>query len=166
MHRWLGYLPAPQAGCPLLLLLAWMCVAAADGGAAPSAADGGQCDQRCKSIAFVRHAQGTHNLAEERTSLNPPDQVLLYASSGRKYWDAPLTEKGKAQCASLREQLTVNGSYSPPAAVGPEAVPLELIVTSSLRRAIQTAIHTFGRPPCTSNPGSLDPWSVPNASVV
>ena len=101
---------------------------------------------RCKTVSFVRHAQGTHNKAEEETLLQPPDQILLVQNSERKYWDAPLTALGRHQSLRRRQQLIDDNILAPPAeqTENEGATALQLVVTSTLRRAIQTAIHIFG----------------------
>jgi broad specificity phosphatase PhoE len=87
---------------------------------------------RCKALTLVRHAQGTHNRAEDATDLQPRDAVLLEEHSGRTYWDAPLTPDGEAQALALRRQV---------AAAAPR---VEIVVSSSLRRALQTATLALG----------------------
>ena len=92
----------------------------------PAAASYANVPLGCKSVAFVRHAQGTHNAAEDATELDPSDAVLLEANSGRTYWDAPLTPAGEQQARELRRQLEATAAPA-------------LVVSSSLRRALQTA---------------------------
>ncbi|CAG8020826.1 unnamed protein product [Penicillium olsonii] len=65
-------------------------------------------------IHFVRHVQGVHNL-------------------GHEFWyvtDPQITDKGKAQCAQLREDFPRHSS-------------IEMVVASPLRRAIHTALEGF-----------------------
>jgi phosphohistidine phosphatase SixA len=75
-----------------------------------------------KTFYFVRHAEATHN----RDS-----KIYHEFYSGKnlsdEYLDSPLTEKGIEQCKILKEQLQ-------------EKLPIpDLIISSSLSRAIQTA---------------------------
>ena len=105
-------------------------------------------------------AQGTHNAAEEVTKLEPPDRVLLEENSGRTYWDAPLTAKGQAQAAALRRSLQAERRLSPPAAASGGAdggaVPrLELVVSSTLRRALETATIVFDTASRNSKPAGV-----------
>ena len=105
-------------------------------------------------------AQGTHNAAEEVTKLEPPDAVLLEENSGRTYWDAPLTPKGQAQAAALRRSLQAERRLSPPAAASGgadgAAVPrLELVVSSTLRRALETATIVFDTASRNSKPAGV-----------
>ncbi|THY90442.1 PGAM-domain-containing protein [Aureobasidium pullulans] len=66
-----------------------------------------------KSLYFVRHAQGEHN-AQHDDSIS----------------DAILTPHGKSQCCDLKASFSHHDS-------------VELIVSSPLRRALQTAVHAF-----------------------
>ncbi|KAG9950372.1 phosphoglycerate mutase family protein, partial [Aureobasidium melanogenum] len=66
-----------------------------------------------KTLYFVRHAQGEHN-AQHDDSI--PDAVL--------------TPHGKSQCKDLRASFAHHDSMA-------------LIVSSPLRRALQTAVHAF-----------------------
>ena len=105
-------------------------------------------------------AQGTHNAAEEVTKLEPPDRALLEENSGRTYWDAPLTPKGQAQAAALRRSLQAERRLSPPAAASGgadgAAVPrLELVVSSTLRRALETATIVFDTASRNSKPAGV-----------
>jgi len=78
--------------------------------------------ETCKTIHFVRHAEGIHN----RDSREIPNfQTTL--SKTMVYWDAPLTPIGLEQSKQLA--LTVDNLILPP----------EIVVVSPLRRAIQTA---------------------------
>ncbi|KAK9851632.1 histidine phosphatase superfamily [Penicillium brevicompactum] len=65
-------------------------------------------------IHLVRHAEGVHNLSHE-------------------FWyvrDPQITDKGKAQCAKLRDEFLDHAN-------------VELIVASPLRRTIYTALEAF-----------------------
>jgi hypothetical protein len=86
----------------------------------------------CKEIHFIRHAQGTHNEAEERAEREglyaDGADILLEANSGTEYWDPRLTQKGVAQCKQLSKDFPV---------LDP---PLELVVVSPFYRTLQTAM--------------------------
>lgn len=109
----------------------------------PASAAGVELRPECKAVSIIRHAQGTHNAAEETTDLQPPDQVLLEKHSKRTYWDAPLTAEGKAQALALRGRLAAADAR------------VEVVVSSTLTRALQTAIIAFGEGP------DLPPLSLP-----
>jgi broad specificity phosphatase PhoE len=150
-----GAPPPPLLLLLLLLLLvvelppqvaaqeAQQCDAARGAGLTLSPAAAGQVRPECKAVTLIRHAQGTHNAAEQTTDLQPPDKVLLEEHSGRKYWDAALTAEGEAQALKLRDKLAA----APPR--------VEVVVTSTLRRALQTASIAFGEGP------DLPPLSLP-----
>jgi hypothetical protein len=121
LYRGASHLPQPSiAACALAVLLTAMAAAAAawpmqvppvlllpleeaEAGVSP------QCT-RSLEVHLIRHAQGTHNLAEEdahssgrhRASQEHTDLfkehgkawVLLEQVSGRAHWDAPLTDEG------------------------------------------------------------------------
>lgn len=76
----------------------------------------------CKTIHFVRHAEGIHN----RDSREIPDFATTLTKT-MAYWDSPLTPVGLEQCEKLA--LGVQNLTSPP----------DVVVVSPLRRAIQTA---------------------------
>jgi len=76
----------------------------------------------CKTIYFVRHAEGIHN-RDSREIPNFHDTL----SKTMAYWDAPLTSVGEAQGEALAEKVATL------------KVPPELVVVSPLRRAIHTA---------------------------
>lgn len=112
----------------------------------PGGADGGLDDDRDdaespsavrKIVHFQRHGQGTHNELYRRWTESkgrPPD---LSETDPRRnpmvtdaVLDAPLTEKGRDQCAERR-------------AVARELDGVEAVVVSPLTRALQTAHITF-----------------------
>ncbi|CZR58477.1 uncharacterized protein PAC_08369 [Phialocephala subalpina] len=68
-----------------------------------------------KRIYLVRHAQGEHNIAGPN-SLYVPDAIL--------------TPHGHTQCQHLQEAF-------------PNHASIEIVLSSPLRRAIQTAVHSF-----------------------
>lgn len=87
----------------------------------------------CKRLHLIRHAQGTHNLAEEKAKEEgtfPPGRsadILLEQVSGRQFLDPPLTNHGFEQCHELRRQL--KGRLE----------NLDLVVSSPSQRTLQTA---------------------------
>lgn len=76
-----------------------------------------------KIVHFVRHAEGHHNVAGRK---NP---VFGYMSE--ELVDAQLTPKGIEQCEALRQKAKSSLRN------------VELVVTSPLRRTMQTAMYTF-----------------------
>lgn len=76
-----------------------------------------------KIIHFVRHAEGTHNLAAQLES------VTAYLREDLE--DAELTEKGKKQCQELH--LDSSKKYQ----------NIQLVVVSPMNRTMQTALLSF-----------------------
>jgi len=78
--------------------------------------------ETCKTIHFVRHAEGIHNVASREMPgfHDGPSRTMVYH-------DAPLTSVGVGQGQALR--IKVEGLAAPP----------EVVVVSPLRRAIHTA---------------------------
>lgn len=72
----------------------------------------------CKTVYFVRHAQGVHNEAYERAF----DRAVY---TDEAYADAHLTEKGRAQCRAVAPSL--------------HGLPFEAAIVSPLTRTIETA---------------------------
>ncbi|KAE8444330.1 hypothetical protein EG329_000640 [Mollisiaceae sp. DMI_Dod_QoI] len=66
-----------------------------------------------KKIYLVRHAQGEHNITRDFT-----------------IFDSPLTPHGHTQCQQLQQTFPHHSS-------------VQIVLSSPLRRAIQTAIHSF-----------------------
>jgi len=97
--------------------------------------------ERCKRIFFIRHAEGTHNVAETESSYDPKEDVLREENSGMEYWDAHLTPLGKEQCATLKASIRGDGvwGYHKP-------LNLDLVVVSPLTRCLQTAVLSLGDP--------------------
>jgi hypothetical protein len=99
---------------------------------------------RSMEVHLIRHAQGTHNLAEEdahasgRHGASPEHArlfeahgkawVLLEQVSGRAHWDAPLTDEGWRQAVRLRREIETSGQS------------FDLVVASPMRRTLQTAL--------------------------
>lgn len=71
-----------------------------------------------QSIFLIRHGQSTHNVAWEATGTDP------------LYFDAPLSELGRRQVMEAQAVA--------------RRLEVELVVTSPLTRAIQTAVSLFG----------------------
>lgn len=98
----------------------------------PSAPDG----DNVKTVHFVRHGQGFHNLMAdiaskegrkwEQYSLKPENPYIM-----PEIYDAPLTEKGRQQ--ALKLQSVVEGLENQP----------ELVVLSPNCRALQTGVLVF-----------------------
>ena len=88
--------------------------------------------KQCKTVHFIRHGEGTHNR-----------DAKLYEDfyKGRHlspiYHDAPLTEAGMTQAEDLYRVLSTHKQ---------EVAKAELIVSSTLRRALQTARAAFPAP--------------------
>lgn len=105
----------------------------------------------CKTLHLIRHAQGYHNEAEEawaRDGHPRPADVLLRENSGMRYWDARLTPLGVEQSRALRARI---GGAAAAGAAGlwaldPCPLPLDVVVTSTLTRAVQTAHVALGAP--------------------
>ena len=90
-----------------------------------------------KIIHWIRHGEGTHNVAQREWRANPawdghsePYTIDNDPGPPFKYGDAELTELGVAQAKSL-----VDRTMAMPAP--------ELLVVSPLRRATQTGLHAF-----------------------
>ncbi|XP_008237055.1 PREDICTED: phosphoglycerate mutase-like protein 1 [Prunus mume] len=80
---------------------------------------------RCKTIHLVRHGQGIHNVegAKNYKKLMKPE-----------YFDAHLTPLGWQQVDNLRKHVHESGLSK----------RIELVITSPLLRALQTAVGVFG----------------------
>ncbi|KAH8923715.1 phosphoglycerate mutase-like protein, partial [Atractiella rhizophila] len=86
-----------------------------------------------KTIYIIRHAEGYHNLPP---SVDVPIPVDLH--------DPSLTPLGESQCATLNSSLV---SSSP--------LPVDLIVTSPIRRTLQTTLRVFDGHPTLKEKGAL-----------
>lgn len=97
--------------------------------------------ERCKRIFFIRHAEGTHNVAERESTFAPKENVLLAENTGTEHWDARLTKVGEEQCAALKGAIRGDGvwGYARP-------LNLDLVVVSPLTRCLQTAVQSLGDP--------------------
>jgi len=78
-----------------------------------------------KTVHFIRHARGFHNVAGER-------DIREYRNP--KYFDAHLTEMGWQQIRGLRKHLTT---------VKP-AFQVDLVIVSPMTRTLETACGLFG----------------------
>ncbi|KAH9621596.1 hypothetical protein KSS87_014680 [Heliosperma pusillum] len=80
---------------------------------------------RCKTLHFVRHAQGFHNVAGEKDH---------QAYSSYDYLDATLTPLGWDQVDNLRNHVQATGLSN----------KIDLVIVSPLTRTLQTAVGVFG----------------------
>ncbi|XP_025014027.2 phosphoglycerate mutase-like protein 1 isoform X2 [Ricinus communis] len=78
-----------------------------------------------KILHLVRHAQGTHNVAGEK------DHDALFSP---EFFDAQLSPLGLQQVVNLRNRIQDSGLLK----------KIDLVITSPLSRAMQTAIEVFG----------------------
>ena len=93
-----------------------------------------------KTVHFIRHGQGFHNLMADQAAaagktwkqFDPTDTNNPYIMP--ELVDAPLTEKGRQQAALLQPKI---------AAFHNKEQPLQLIVSSPNCRALQTGIIAF-----------------------
>jgi broad specificity phosphatase PhoE len=92
-------------------------------------------DQPHLRLHLVRHAQGVHNLAHTVSQ-----DRAIYKSE--EWADAKLTDEGKGQCESLKQTF---GSKT----------HLDVVLTSSLSRTVQTAFFGLG---LTNPDGSPRPF--------
>ncbi|XP_010544050.1 PREDICTED: phosphoglycerate mutase-like protein 1 [Tarenaya hassleriana] len=81
--------------------------------------------QSCKIIHLVRHGQAMHNVEAEK------DRNALLSPH---LFDPPLTDLGHEQLENLRKHVVGSGLLK----------RVELVVTSPLFRAMQTAVGVFG----------------------
>tara|TARA_B110000090_G_C13372856_1_gene442784 strand:+ start:304 stop:2229 length:1926 start_codon:yes stop_codon:yes gene_type:complete len=81
-----------------------------------------------KTVLFVRHGQAEHNQALESHYMSGDAVLNMYAT---KFYDSPLTKKGIQEAVQLSKRLRAL-----------KKTP-ELIVTSPLRRALETTSHAF-----------------------
>lgn len=111
---------------------------------------GESCGESCKTVYFIRHAEGKHQVANEEHKKSDAGQQAIAALKGipekkseLRTWenwpvahqnpasqelvDSELTEKGKQQCQAKR--------HIP--------LPVELVVVSPLRRTLETAFLLF-----------------------
>ncbi|KAK2632637.1 phosphoglycerate mutase-like protein 1 isoform X2 [Eucalyptus grandis] len=98
---------------------------------------------RCKTLHLVRHAQGIHNVAREKNN----DPLKSY-----DFFDAQLTPLGWQQVSNLRRHVQASGLSK----------KIDLVITSPLLRAMQTAVGVFGGEGHTDGIGA-PPLMVANA---
>ncbi|CAF0912149.1 unnamed protein product [Didymodactylos carnosus] len=80
-----------------------------------------------KCLYFIRHAVGFHNEMEERVGTEQWERVIAKTD---QFFDANLTERGKMATRSLRDKISLAME---------QGLKIDMIVTSPLSRAIQTA---------------------------
>jgi broad specificity phosphatase PhoE len=89
--------------------------------------------KQTKTIHWIRHGQGYHNVAGEKDR-------HLYASE--LYFDSHLTEEGWRQAEDLHAHIQASG------------IKVDLVVASSLTRALETAVGAFSVPQPLNSPSS------------
>ncbi|KAG2256887.1 hypothetical protein Bca52824_076181 [Brassica carinata] len=83
-----------------------------------------------KTLYLVRHAQGIHNVVlEEKGKIDGIGDAHL----SPRLLDAPLSPKGIQQVSEHRKQILESGLLN----------TIELVITSPLRRAMETAVGIF-----------------------
>jgi broad specificity phosphatase PhoE len=96
---------------------------------------------RLKTLSLLRHAEGSHNVAEALYGTPHWDAV---ESRKEQYLDPELTERGQQQCASFARHL--------PQALQNGLAP-QLVLVSPLRRTLLTAELCL-----SSLPSDMAPW--------
>jgi broad specificity phosphatase PhoE len=110
-----------------------------------------------KIVYWIRHAEGTHNVAQEEAmrayrKANPRAKraamgeaayaagmgVAINTALRHGHTDADLTTNGVAQLQALRPKAAAMVAAS-----GPGSAALQLVVSSSLRRTLRTAVEPF-----------------------
>lgn len=91
-----------------------------------------------KRVSFIRHGEGFHNVAKQQWNEQglAGEPYTLENDPNMKYLDPSLTETGIQQAKDLQPVAAELCSWRN----GP---PVELIITSSMRRATQTALIAF-----------------------
>lgn len=119
-------------------------------------------ESRTKTIHFIRHAEGIHNEANALAGNNLP--TVFSTPKSERYVDARLTDKGKAQCFAVREQLAkelsgegggishTNSFDSNSGKHTEHMKQIQLVVVSPLTRTLETAQYIFGEADCGSAP--------------
>ena len=89
-----------------------------------------------KYVHFIRHAEGAHNIAMRDARTRFGKDSLEYNSllSDATLLDSQITELGTLQCSNLRERLIRDTNILETA---------QLIVVSTMRRTIETALNSF-----------------------
>ncbi|KAK3423419.1 hypothetical protein EUGRSUZ_F00456 [Eucalyptus grandis] len=98
---------------------------------------------RRKTLHLVRHAQGIHNVAREKNN----DPLKSY-----DFFDAQVTPLGWQQVSNLHRHVQACGLSK----------KIDLVITSPLLRAMQTAVGVFSGEGCTDGIGA-PPLMVANA---
>mmetsp|Transcript_5172 Transcript_5172/g.4917 ORF Transcript_5172/g.4917 Transcript_5172/m.4917 type:complete len:325 (+) Transcript_5172:60-1034(+) len=112
-----------------------------------------------RKVHFIRHAEGFHNAATEKTGSN----YCLLRGDGKRadehpLYDSKLTPKGVDQARSLRKIL----SHRPSG--GRSFTAFDLVVVSPLTRTCETALHVFGEPRKPGLPAFLCDGEAPAGS--
>ena len=97
-------------------------------------ADGAPPPASGKTVYWIRHGEGHHNVAQREWRADPQwdgvsEPYTLDNDGGMRYADATLTPKGEEQARSLQQQV---------AGLAPE-----LLIVSPMRRATQTGLLAF-----------------------
>lgn len=108
--------------CSLIVFLSAILTAYYVCSVASFVVESNECPSGIKTIHFIRHAQGEHNLKNEKGKFS-----LDIA-------DAQLTRTGREQCAAL------NSKAAHPSSILSQA---ELIVVSPMQRTLETAVLSF-----------------------
>jgi broad specificity phosphatase PhoE len=97
-------------------------------------------DASARVVQLIRHGEGSHNVAERELGSRYWETVEALTD---KYFDAPLNEVGRAQCAALNAHVLAARARGLP---DPDA-----IIVSPLTRALETAklslAHLWGKVP-------------------
>ena len=101
--------------------------------------------ERSKTIHFVRHAEGLHNIATKQFVINSNgrkvDQntpIEFQTPGSERFIDAGLSERGIKQCQDLKRLIATKRIADK------NYYPIELVVVSPFIRTLQTASLIFG----------------------
>lgn len=114
---------------------------------------------RTKKVHFIRHAEGFHNVATQKTGDN---HCLLRGDDLAKdhpLYDSRLTPVGIEQAEKLKDILKVRPSG------GRSFTAFDLVVVSPLTRTCETARHIFGRARAPGRPSFLDAGEAPEGTA-
>ena len=84
------------------------------------------------TVHFVRHAEGVHNVAAHAFPDDSPEADIIY--SRPDFQDADLSDLGRQQAEEVVGNLRAT-SFVPDGS----KIVIDLVLTSSLRRALETA---------------------------